>query len=470
MFLVIKLSIVILCFAHSGFEARQEQTVSYILDPQTVRSPPEVPPPPYIFTGKPCPGTADNGGLAHSSLIDNLCGDLRKARIPINPVRHGQANYPGFHQYPFELIRKKSLQLFRSTLPILKADKTIPRVAKLADPPKFSKSQFVNEPRASRPVERVRRSVDSFPAERLPVSGGSSGHPENAAASNKNEADSTFCQSSFGRICSLFRVWSRDDTKRDPSSSPPSSSSSSPASPSRRSSAGPEVLVNVAPGRDKNQLHPSTPCPALVDYITPVFAKNYENIWRYVVQIPHEGYFTQTVEVNNCLGSRCQFIDGRCLSSPRWVSLLVAELFYPHTEFGASADDSRVHAGTSSGSADSGFPGSSGFADSGFPGSSSSSVVTAVGSGLSGAAINGSSLAETRKAAGRFQPDLKEDGGGIKPGKGGVALESRSECDGVDEIGCFQVRLYYDWFLIPGGCKCWRPGIFHQYRSSTTST
>lgn len=23
-------------------------------------------------------------------------------------------------------------------------------------------------------------------------------------------------------------------------------------------------------------------------------------------------------------------------------------------------------------------------------------------------------------------------------------------CDGVDEIGCFQIRLYYDWFLIPG--------------------
>lgn len=42
---------------------------------------------------------------------------------------------------------------------------------------------------------------------------------------------------------------------------------------------------------------PPTPCPAKVEYATPVFAKNYQGTWRYVVQIPYEGYFTQTVEV-----------------------------------------------------------------------------------------------------------------------------------------------------------------------------
>jgi hypothetical protein len=46
---------------------------------------------------------------------------------------------------------------------------------------------------------------------------------------------------------------------------------------------------------------PPTPCPAKVDYATPVFAKNYQGVWRYVVQIPYEGYFTQTVEVTRCL-------------------------------------------------------------------------------------------------------------------------------------------------------------------------
>lgn len=42
---------------------------------------------------------------------------------------------------------------------------------------------------------------------------------------------------------------------------------------------------------------PPTPCPARVEYATPVFARNYQGVWRYVVQIPYEGYFTQTVEV-----------------------------------------------------------------------------------------------------------------------------------------------------------------------------
>lgn len=77
---------------------------------------------------------------------------------------------------------------------------------------------------------------------------------------------------------------------------------------------------------------PPTPCPAKVEYATPVFAKNYQGSWRYVVQIPYEGYFTQTVEVTRCLQARCHYLDGGCLSSPRWVSLLVAEIFYPQAE------------------------------------------------------------------------------------------------------------------------------------------
>ena len=56
-------------------------------------------------------------------------------------------------------------------------------------------------------------------------------------------------------------------------------------------------------------------------------------MWRYVVQIPYEGYFTQTVEVVKCLSNKCQFLQGSCLASPRWVSLLVAEIYYPDTFF-----------------------------------------------------------------------------------------------------------------------------------------
>ena len=36
---------------------------------------------------------------------------------------------------------------------------------------------------------------------------------------------------------------------------------------------------------------------------------------------------------NNGRRKKCHFMDGSCLASPRWVSLLVAELFYPHARF-----------------------------------------------------------------------------------------------------------------------------------------
>lgn len=105
---------------------------------------------------------------------------------------------------------------------------------------------------------------------------------------------------------------------------------------------------------------PPTPCPAKVEYATPVFARNYQGVWRYVVQIPYEGYFTQTIEVTRCLwvpsrvrplitiiftepwslfywsilfrrNSRCHYMEGGCMSSPRWTSVLVAEIYYPDT-------------------------------------------------------------------------------------------------------------------------------------------
>ena len=33
-----------------------------------------------------------------------------------------------------------------------------------------------------------------------------------------------------------------------------------------------------------------------------------QGVWRYVVQIPYEGYFTQTVEVVKCLSTKVNFI------------------------------------------------------------------------------------------------------------------------------------------------------------------
>lgn len=79
---------------------------------------------------------------------------------------------------------------------------------------------------------------------------------------------------------------------------------------------------------------PPTPCPSVEEYISPTFARNYQGAWKYVVQIPHEGYFTQTIQRTSCVRQRCEFTDGVCHESPRWVSLLVAEIYYPNTIFG----------------------------------------------------------------------------------------------------------------------------------------
>ena len=66
---------------------------------------------------------------------------------------------------------------------------------------------------------------------------------------------------------------------------------------SDRAGGDPDVPGSKLNGVDS----PMTPCPSAVEYVTPVFAKNYQGVWRYVVQIPYEGYFTQTVEVVKCL-------------------------------------------------------------------------------------------------------------------------------------------------------------------------
>lgn len=172
---------------------------------------------------------------------------------------------------------------------------------------------------------------------------------------------------------------------------------------------------------------PPTPCPAKVEYATPVFAKNYQGIWRYVVQIPYEGYFTQTVEVTRCLQARCHYLDGGCLSSPRWVSMLVAEIYYPDAVL-APAD---AAAGPRT-------------------------PVTA-------------SAPPPVHDFQAYQQYLQKRAGLQAARPDATTTPRPAHCDGVDNFGCFQVRLYYDWFLIPGSCKCWRPDYFNKYVRRKTS-
>lgn len=42
-------------------------------------------------------------------------------------------------------------------------------------------------------------------------------------------------------------------------------------------------------------------------------------------------FYTHNFTCFRCLQSRCHYLDGGCLSSPRWSSLLVAEIYYPDT-------------------------------------------------------------------------------------------------------------------------------------------
>jgi hypothetical protein len=158
---------------------------------------------------------------------------------------------------------------------------------------------------------------------------------------------------------------------------------------------GKNLNLNSSPtNQNSNQVDlPPTPCPSAAEYLTPVFARNHEGAWRYVVQIPKEGYFTQTVEVTKCLKSTCFYMDGSCKTCPRWQSLLVAELYYP---------------------------------DASFPTTPKSTF---------GSESNESFTSNEKGKSGKTDP---------------------SQCDGFDKIGCYQVRLFYDWFLIPGSCKCWK--------------
>ena len=66
------------------------------------------------------------GPTQGEQTLDNLCGDLNKGYLPLNPI--GQ-NVEGV-SYPFDLLKTKALEYFSKTLPILKADDTLPKVAK----------------------------------------------------------------------------------------------------------------------------------------------------------------------------------------------------------------------------------------------------------------------------------------------------------------------------------------------------
>ena len=393
---IILLSLVV---SQSGISGNIQYPQGYYpFEESPARIPPIVRKPPYLQTQVKCPGVDGHGlGPGQEQTLDNLCGDLNKGYLPVNPI--GQ-NVLGV-SYPFELIKNKTLDFFSKTLPILKADDTLPKVAKYQDSHIMYNPTIFN----SQPNARI-KFYENSRKKRDAEAGLWGGAPETESHEAGSPRESRgWCEDSFGVFCMLFNA-----VKGDPSE----------AEATDRLGQGD---IDIDTGAGLNSLdQPMTPCPSAVEYVTPVFAKNYQGVWRYVVQIPYEGYFTQTVEVVKCLSSKCQFLQGSCLASPRWVSLLVAEIYYPDTFF--PTQDQPVQGRD--------------------PIKVSSDFIKRV-------LCHKIFCCQASPPTDYNQFLLKRSG------------ESDVNCDGHDELGCYNVRLYYDWFLIPGSCKCWKNDFFSQY-------
>ncbi|KAK6642772.1 hypothetical protein RUM43_004274 [Polyplax serrata] len=374
--------------------------------------PPKVRRPPYVQSEMECPGLQKNKGKYHSHVYKtlSLCGDLNKGYIPKNPM---EQNVLG-SAYPFDLIKNKTLQFFSKALPILKADETLPKVAKY--------QQFEENGNKISKSLRKKRSTDdeentsSYAAEDI----------FSKEIKMMKRAGRKFCENNDGVLCLIYKVFQGDSpaTTSQAFYDRKSDQVSNETPEFRRGESSLPVQHKEKP------LLPPTPCPAKVEYATPVFARNYQGVWRYVVQIPYEGYFTQTIEVTRCLNSRCHYLDGNCMSSPRWTSILVAEIYYP----------------------DKYLPAKPSLQSSSWPGQNYRNPVSSE---------NPPPVQDFQN----YQQYLQKRAGLSDPGQSTSSNESKKSvhCDGVDEIGCFQVRLYYDWFLVPGSCKCWKPDYFSNF-------
>nr|CAH0108817.1 unnamed protein product [Daphnia galeata] len=389
------------------------------------RTPPKVRRPPYAQADVDCPGmdspAVGDGGV---QSLDNLCGDLNKGYIPKSPLGR---NVNG-HSYPFELIRNKTLDFFSSTLPILKADKNLPKLAKYED--------FDVIDRSDQQMWKSKKSKRSTDDE---VSVTPEAVEEEKHLKRQGRG---LCDRNYGIICTILNLINGRFM--------------SAINPQERIE-DPDLLPsnNYNNIKNTNQIgeDPLTPCPSAAEYVTPVYAKNYQGVWRYVVQIPYEGYFTQTVEVTKCLKKKCHFMDGSCLASPRWVSLLVAELFYPHARFPATKPGAASH--RSMGKS--------------VLGKLKNLIPPRVIQDLppyiprSFPPMQTETVEENTEPEEELQVEENDQSPRDKRQAGSDTQSKTTYCDGVDEIGCYQVRLYYDWLLVPGSCKCWKQDFFTKY-------
>jgi hypothetical protein len=187
--------------------------------------------------------------------------------------------------YYSELIKNQTLKFLSKTLPILKADDTLPKVTQvvendLIDGPNQVKRTFEDD-------DGIDLSDEYEPEPEINHEQRSS-RMKRDTSTTTNGRGNKFC-SGGGVFCALYRA-----IQGEPISS--------------QLIAERREETAVPPPQTQQYQGPPTPCPAKVEYVTPVFARNFQGSWRYVVQIPYEGYFTQTVEVTRCLQTKCHYL------------------------------------------------------------------------------------------------------------------------------------------------------------------
>lgn len=150
-------------------------------------------------------------------------------------------------------------------------------------------------------------------------------------------------------------------------------------------------------------------------------------------------------------------MDGSCHESPRWVSLLVAEIFYPEARFpnpvpaasSLSLDyvPAKYHHVLPANDFNHMQHKPSAWRSEDAEGKSGSQTVQPAES------TNGRVYSQ-RHMRSKMNSDV--DGPNQIDNKSGAAEErsknddSQQECDGYDKVGCYVIRVYYDWFLVPG--------------------
>lgn len=192
-----------------------------------------------------------------------------------NPLRTIFANFPIPSS---ELIRNQTLKFLSKTLPILKADDTLPKVTQVVENDLIDNT--ANHRTYDDDEEGGHELVDDYEQD---MTERRSRMKRQVVDPNRNSRK--FCDGG-GVFCALYRAIQGEPIN------------------SQLIAERREETVPVQP----QYQGPPTPCPAKVEYVTPVFAKNFQGSWRYVVQIPYEGYFTQTVEVTRCLQTKCHYL------------------------------------------------------------------------------------------------------------------------------------------------------------------